>query len=637
MCGIVGYVSAHGAPPPRRQLVETAVSALTHRGPDGSGFYHTDCVSLGHTRLSIIDVADGFQPMSNEDRSVWTIYNGEIWNYRDVRRRLETVGHAFATKCDTEVIVHGYEEWGEDVVSHLDGMFAFAVWDDTRQRLLLGRDRMGKKPLYVRHSADGLAFGSDARSVLIAAGQSPRVATDRVAEFLFQRYVNAPYTMFAGVEKLPPATTLLYDRETSRSHAYWALQQDVADEIVTPEKLRALLRDAVQKRLMSDVPLGVFLSGGIDSAAVLGLMRELGREAVAAFTIGFEDPAFDERPAARASADLHGADWYSLAVGPDDFVDALPRLSWYRDEPMAEPSEIPLLLLSEFASEHVTVVLSGEGGDELFGGYPKYRAERLLALGSVAAAALRGAAKVKARTPSHRAFDRAVETMGIVDPLLRWASWFRSFDADEVRALIAGDGVTTDEALTRALAARLSAYSGLDHGRQMLVGDLLTYLPDNLLLRADKVTMAASLEGRMPLLDRTVVETIHKLPFGRRAGLRKSKSVLREAVDDLVPSGSLRQAKRGFPVPVGRLVTERRSLPQRLLLSDRCLERGLLRPDAVRRLVNESNHATARDLKLFTLCALELWLRTNVDDLRLAPPQALEELLDRDSEPIRAA
>jgi asparagine synthase (glutamine-hydrolysing) len=569
--------------------------------------------------------------MPNEDESVWTIYNGEIWNYRELRAELERAGHSFRSSCDTEVVVHGYEEWGDDVVSHLDGMYALALWDSRRNRLVLARDRLGKKPLYVHADHDGVAFGSDARSVLLAGRLTPRLEQDCVSAFLFQRYVNAPKTLFAGVEKLPPGTVLTYDGVEVEQRRYWTLA-DEPPEPLAPRRLRDLLRDAVEKRLMSDVPLGLFLSGGVDSAAVLGLMRELGVTDVAAFTIGFDDPVYDERPAAEATARFHGADWHSVVVGADDFADALPRLAWYRDEPIAEPSEVPLLLLSEFATHHVTVALSGEGGDELFGGYPKYRAERFLAPGGrVGAAALRALASARSRRPTHRVLERAVETMTIRDPRLRWASWFRSFSPHEVDALLSPQlrRPSSAEGYAEVLRAALSPYTHLDASRLMMLGDVVSYLPDNLLARADKVMMAASIEGRMPFLDKALVEAVHRVPAGRRAGLRTSKKILREAVVDLVPPSTLAQPKRGFPVPVSRLlVDDARRLPERLLLSERSLERGIFAADSLRRFVlDESDSGAAKDLKLFTLCAFELWQRVNIDELRLAPPESLDEVL----------
>ena len=631
MCGLCGMVAARGKPAPMRANVERAVRALRHRGPDGDG-YHTDGPSLfGHARLSIIDLERGDQPMPSEDGKVVTVYNGEIWNHLALRAELERAGHVFRSRADTEVLVHGWEEWGENLLERLDGMFAFALWDSRKGLLLLARDRTGKKPLYVAETAAGLAFGSDARSVLLIAGLEPELAADHVPELLFQRYVGAPRTLFRGVRRLEPGTYLLYDGERATERPYWRVEPDGVARL-DPGELRALLRDAAAKRLMSDVPLGVLLSGGIDSAAVLGLMREAGAGSVASFTIGFDDPFYNEREAARITAGRFGTDHHELVVGPDEFLDALPRLAWFRDEPIAEPSEIPLLLLAELAGRHVKVVLSGDGGDELFGGYPKYRADRLLrAGGPAAAAALRLAGRLAALRPSHRRIDRAVETAAIRDDVLRWSSWFRTFSPGELAGLVAPgleDAATADR-LTRPLRERMQPYADVDAGRRMLLGDLFTYLPDNMLLRADKVLMGASVEGRMPLLDVRIVDRAVRTPASQRSGLRRPKKVLREALDGLVPEEILRLPKRGFPVPVASLLLSRegRTL-ERLLLADRTLERGLLAPDGVRALVRGDRPTAARELKLFTLASLELFLRTNVDRVRLAPPESLEELLE---------
>jgi asparagine synthase (glutamine-hydrolysing) len=382
---------------------------------------------------------------------------------------------------------------------------------------------------------------------------------------------------------------------------------------------------------MSDVPLGVLLSGGVDSTAVAGLMHRAGARDFATFTIGFADPLYDERRLARLTAERLGTQHHELEVDPRRFADALPRLSWYRDEPIAEPSEVPLLLLAELAGRHVKVVLTGDGGDEIFGGYPKYRAERLLRRGGKPAAlALKAAGTIAARRPSHRQLARAVETVGIDDPLLRWASWFRTFSPQELGRLLAPDLRPSADALVEPLRALLAPYNGLDPTRKMLLGDFLTYLPDNMLLRGDKVLMAASLEGRMPLLDHRIIERVSNVPGSARAGLLSAKAVLRKAIEDVVPREILRQPKRGFPVPVARVLLDdpQRSL-ERLLLSQRTLDRGLYDADELRGLVAGSNgYGSDRELKLFTTAALELWLRTNVDGLRLGPPETLDELLE---------
>jgi asparagine synthase (glutamine-hydrolysing) len=629
MCGLVGIVSSRGGPAPSRDRIERATSALAHRGPDGPGFWFDEAAAFGHTRLSIIDLERGDQPMPNEDGSVLVFFNGEIWNHEELRPELERAGHVFRSRCDTEVLVHGYEEWGEELLPRLSGMFAFAIWDTRTRRLLLARDRVGKKPVYLAETANGLVFGSDARSVLLVSGLEPELDEERVPEYLFQRYVDAPRTLFRGIRKLRPGHLLIYDRERIHERAYWQLDP-TRPEPLEPEELRELVQDSVRRRLMSDVPLGVLLSGGVDSTAVAALMHRAGARDFATFTIGFADPLYDERPWAKLTAERLGTRHHELEVDPAGFAQALPRLAWYRDEPIAEPSEVPLLLLAELAGSHVKVVLSGDGGDEVFGGYPKYRAEQILRRGGKAAVfAFRAAGSIAARRPSHRRLARAMETVSIDDPLLRWASWFRSFSAPELDRLLVPELRPTPESLTEPLRELLAPYNALDPTRKMLVGDFLTYLPDNMLARGDKVLMAASLEGRMPLLDHRVIERVSNLPGSARAGLRQAKAILRKAVEDIVPPEILRQPKRGFPVPVARMLLDdpQRSL-ERLLLSDRTLDRGLYDRAELRALVSGSNgYGSERELKLFTAAALELWLRTNVDELRLRPPESLEELL----------
>lgn len=626
MCGIAGYVASRGAPNGDPSRVGRAVAALHHRGPDGEGVKEVGAAILGHTRLSIIDPANGEQPMENEDGQVLAVYNGEIWNYRDLRSQLERAGHRFRTGADTEVIVHGYEEWGEGLLDRIDGMYAFAIWSAREERLLLARDRIGKKPLFIGCDEHGLAFGSDARSVLFSAGRSPELATEHVAEFLFQRYVGAPRTLLRGVRKLEPGQLARYDREALRLENYWRLQPS-DDRPLEAAELRSLLRGAVERRLMSDVPLGVLLSGGIDSAAVLGLIDEVGGGPVSTFTIGFDDPLFDERPWARASAERFGADHHDIGVSAEDFVTALPRLAWARDEPIAEPSEVPLLLVAELAGRSVKVVLTGDGGDELFGGYPKYRAERLLGRGGEGMRMLmRAGGRALALRPSHRRLGRAVETLSIGDPVLRWASWFRSFSVEELDRLLEADLRPRAGKLEQPLRAHLQPYGNLDPVQQMMVGDFLTWLPDNMLMRGDKVLMAASVEGRTPLLDRRIVERVSSAPARDRLGLGSPKALLREALRDLVPEEVFDRPKRGFTVPVARFMAEDKTqLLQSLVGSDRCLERGLFAPDELRSWIDrESNAGGSGGLKLFTLASLELWMRMNVDQMSDSVPADVE-------------
>ena len=624
MCGLAGIAVRRGAAPPERGRIDAAIAALHHRGPDGSGSHLTDRIALAHTRLAIVDVEGGAQPLANEDGSVLTVYNGEIWNFPELRRELEHLGHRFRTHCDTEALVHGYEEWGDCLPERLNGMFAFAIWDERRGRLLLSRDRMGKKPLYVTETDGGLAFGSDLRSVALVTGQQPVLDRERVAEFLFQRYSGAPHTLVQGVEKLPPGHALTFDGERVERRAYWRPATDAAP--LEPNDLRELLRDSARRRLMSDVPLGVLLSGGVDSAVVLGLLREAGADGLASFTVGYDDPLYDERAVARRVAQLHGTEHHELVVGPHEFIAALSRLAWFRDEPIAEPSEVPLFLLAEHAARHVKVVLTGDGGDELFGGYPKYRAERLLGLptGLPALACRLGVAALGTR-PSHRRLGRAAETLRIRDQLVRWASWFRTFDPTEIRALLhpsLAQSAST-AALVEPLRTQLAPYAHVDPGRRMLLGDVLTYLPDNMLLRSDKVLMGASLEGRMPLLDHRIVERAVATPAAKRSSLRRPKALLRRATADLVPAEVASAPKRGFTVPVARFLLQNDSRPlQRLILSERSLDRGLFDPGVLKRLVG-GNGGRDEELKVFSLAALELWLRTNVDAVTPHPPETV--------------
>jgi asparagine synthase (glutamine-hydrolysing) len=622
MCGIAGFVSARGAAPPGSGALRAAVHALAHRGPDQSGVFEAPGVALGFTRLSIIDLPGGAQPMKNEDGSVVVVYNGEIWNYRELRDRLVRLGHRFASRSDTEVLVHGYEEWGTNLVDHLDGMFAFAIWDATARRLFLARDRFGKKPLYISRTGDGVVFGSDARSIHLITGRRPQIAAEHVGEYVFQRYLVSPRTLFAGVERLPPAHRATYDGNTLSVSRYWQLEVPEEPQPLAASVLRDLLVEATNRRLMSDVPIGVLLSGGVDSTAILALAKSAGVRDIATFTVGFDDPLYDERPRARVAAEHFASSHHEVCVSRADFLDAWSRLAWYRDEPIAEASEIPLLLLSEFAGRHVRVVLSGDGGDEIFGGYPKYRADALLRRGGRAAAlALRASLEIMDRRPTHRQLGRAADTVSIRDPLIRWVSWFRT--PGTVTDLLSQQGNAVPEVLAARIGHALEQFGHVDDGRRMLLADLVTYLPDNMLLRSDKVLMAGSLEGRMPLMDVQLVERATAASAGSRSALRSGKRILREAVEDLTPSELLDGPKRGFPVPIERfLVDDARDVVDGLLRSERFLSRDVFDPDRVRAAVARDSEHPLPDRALFVLASFELWARANVDDVSVRPKPA---------------
>jgi asparagine synthase (glutamine-hydrolysing) len=632
MCGICGIMVPPGAVLPDASVAATARGFLDSRGPDDRGEYRGDGIWFGHTRLSVIDLAGGHQPMAADGDRVVVVFNGEIWNFHDLRQELAARGYEFATRCDTEVLLHGYREWGAGLPERLDGMFAFAIWDAPAGELLLARDRMGEKPLFLAERNGALAFASDCRSAMALAGLRPEVDQEALPEFLLQRYVAAPRTLFKGVRKLPPGHLVLRSNHGETVRPYWSLdpsEGSLDNGPLTASGLREILERSVERRLMSDVPVGVFLSGGLDSAAVLAMAHQPAGS-LASFTIGFRDPRYDERPRARAAAEHFGTDHHEVEVVAEDFVDAVPRLAWHRDEPIAEPSEVPLLLLAESASGIVKVVLTGDAGDEVFGGYPKYRAERFLRrTGPLGRAALAVAGSAAALSGSHRQLDRAIETARMKDRTLRWMSWFRSFDAGEIGDLLASDPNAVGDHLMAEARSALAPYSDVDPDRQLLTLDLLRWLPDNMLARSDKVLMAASLEGRAPLVDRELIRAVSSSWARSSMANVRSKTALRDAVADSLPPSSLHGPKRGFTVPVAEFINMGPDRPlERIVLSERSLSRGLLDPDAIRRVAGEAEAGSNRPLKLFTLASLELWLRCHVDEVLARPPSELSQLTD---------
>ncbi len=617
MCGICGLLMPQGQALPDQELLDTVMRFIEDRGPDGQGEHRGDGIWFGHTRLSIIDRMGGHQPMESPGaKPVVVTFNGEIWNYRELQRTLTAHGHDFKTRCDTEVLLHGYREWGESLPEHLDGMFAFAIWDSTTGQLLLARDRFGEKPLFFAEHHGRFAFASDCRSVLKLLGLRPELDRERLPEFLLQRYVTAPNSLFKSIRKLAPGHLLMRSRTQEVLRPYWSVDPDpLQAHDLSDSELRGLLDRAVERRLMSDVPIGVFLSGGVDSAAVLAMAHAHGRS-LSSFTIGFKDPRYDERPLARAAAQHFGTNHHEVEMDPKSFGETMARLAGHRDEPIAEPSEIPLLLLADAAADKVKVVLTGDGGDEIFGGYPKYRAERLLRRAGVAGAVALalGASTVRLRG-SHRQLGRAIETARIADHMLRWISWFRSFSSTEIEGLLgSGNGASAIQRVVADARTAIAPYSDVDQDRQLLILDMLRWLPDNMLARTDKVLMVRSLEGRAPFVDRDLAMAVAHSWSGSRMDSVRGKSVLRDTVSNLLPSSSLRGPKRGFTVPMSNVfdADPGRRL-ERLVTSDTALDRGFLDADYVRRMAEASN-SRDNSLKLFTLASLELWHRCHIDE-----------------------
>jgi asparagine synthase (glutamine-hydrolysing) len=610
MCGIAGIVAARGATADREAL-ERMARALTHRGPDEQVVAPLGRAGFGFCRLSIIDVAGGSQPIVNEDGTARIVLNGEIYNHVELRRELEARGHRFRTRSDVEVALHGYEEWGDDVPARLRGMFALALWDERRQRLLLARDRLGKKPLVYFAGRDGFAFASELRA-LVEATFVPR-AVDRAAvdAYLTWQYVPAPLTAFAGVRKLRPGHVLVVEDGRLEERPYWRPRLE-PDESITEEdaaaEVRRLLADAVKVRLMSEVPLGAFLSGGVDSSAVVALMA--GHGPVRTFSVGFEEEGFSELPYARRVAERYGTTHTELVVEARA-AEVLPRIVEHYGEPFGDSSALPTWHLAEATAAHVTVALNGDGGDELFAGYDRYALQERTwrvqawpgarAVAGATAAAAAGVDRRAARYLRRLASDDAesyARGVSLFDPEEKQALY-----TEEMRRAVAGANV---------YAALRDAFDRPAHGDRLsraLYADTLTYLPDDLLVKVDIATMAHGLEGRSPLLDQHLVEFALRLPSRLKRRGARGKLVLKRAVADLVPREILERPKMGFGIPVSRwLRGELRPLLEETLFSGAARERGLLDPAAVRALADA--HASGRadhGPRLWLLLMLELW------------------------------
>ncbi len=595
---------------------------LAHRGPDDEGFYEDDDVGLAARRLKIIDLVGGHQPLTNEDRSCWLVFNGEIYNFLDLRHRLESKGHRFSSKTDGETILHLYEEEGDDCLGHLEGMFAFALWDRPRRRLLLARDHLGIKPLYYRLDGGGLAFASELKALLLDPACPREVDLEALALYLTFLYIPSPVTIFRGIRKLPPGHALVFEEGRATVRAYWDLsfpRARLGDRREAAAQVLAALKDSVRRHLIADVPLGVFLSSGMDSSTVVALMRDVTAGPIKTLTLDFEESSFSEAAAARVVAQAFGTEHREFVVRPD-VAELLPRLVWHLDEPLGDSSLIVTYLVSELARREVTVALSGIGGDELFFGYPRYVGAKLARYYQTLPMALRRAMGGLARripdsgrsdNPSGR-IRRFLEA-GPLPQAERYLSWV-SFLAPEVVAELLQGGAPAIDA--RALhLAHLNRCHAADLSDELLYLDLKTYLPDDLLMLGDKMSMASSLELRVPFCDRRLVEGVARLaPTVRASGLRL-KPLLREIMAPLLPSQVLRRPKRGFSVPLTQWFRgPLRSLAQDLLSESRLGAGGVLNPQPVGRLL-EAHLAGSRsyDDQLFALMVFQLWQAAYLD------------------------
>lgn len=642
MCGICGIFDAQGALHAGEPLVRQMAATLAHRGPDNDGFHESAHCVLGHRRLRILDLSPlGHQPMTSEDGSLWVSFNGEIYNYLDLRPELINRGHHFRSQSDTEVILHLYEDEGEDCLRQLNGMFAIALWDQRRRRLLLARDRFGKKPLYYYTDGRRLLFGSELKAILADPSVPRELDPQALAEYLSLGYIPCPRTIFRGISKLPPASWLSVEIDPSGTgvrlrgpERYWTLRYR-PDAALTEEdcvsEIRRLARDATRIRLYSDVPLGAFLSGGLDSSGVVAMMAELSSKPVETFSIGFDQASHDELRYAEIVARRFGTHHHTLRCAPDA-LEALPTLVHHFDEPFADDSALPTYYVSKIAREHVTVALSGDGGDEVFAGYERYAEamRREHAAAWLPGPLIRGVFRMLAELcpPNQRGWGilhrHGLESIDAYHAdMCAFLPRAKAALADPRGALApAASSVAADPVFQRL--RRLAAEAGAgDLLSQMQYSDQMLYLPDDILVKVDRASMVVALEARAPLLDYRLAEFMATVPAALRYRDRTKKYLFKRAMKDILPSEILERSKMGFGVPLVHWFREESAgFAREVLLSSSARQRGLFRPQEVEHIL-DCHAAGRRDLsqKIWTLLFFELWCRTWLDRAPAVMPE----------------
>ena len=616
MCGICGIVNFDRSRLVDPELIERMTTVLVHRGPDDDGYFVEANAGFGHRRLSIIDLGGGKQPIFNEDQSILIVFNGEIYNYADLTTELTQFGHQFKSRSDTEAIVHAYEQYGDACVDHLRGMFAFAIWDRPRKRLLVARDRLGIKPLYFYQCDGFLAFASEIKSLLQIPAVSRVVNPDALESYLTLRYVPGPQTMFKGISKLQPGHLLVMDDRGVRIRKYWDLEYRTGEAISAEDYLgrfEELLEESVKLRLVAEVPLGVFLSGGLDSSAILAVMSKLrGRERIKTFSVGYDVPKAQEESVnefeyARLAAKAFGAEHHEFKLTAEDFRDSLTDLAWYLDEPLANDSCIPLYFIARLARKHITVVLSGEGADEILAGYGIYK--RMLAIDAAYE-------RFPRLTPW---VARKLTSMFPGQTSQRYAHWASVPMEQRYRGVSMG----MPAALREQLLGRQCGETAVDVVfrscfetvpkkdvlNRMLYADAKIWLPDDLLLKADKMTMANGLELRVPFLDHKLVEYAATLPAGAKLKGSTGKYLLREAMKNVLPKRIINRSKKGFPVPTESWLRGdlKDFVHDKLLASDAAC-RGYMDSRVIEKIVSAHEQGTEnRRQEIWTLLVFELW------------------------------
>jgi asparagine synthase (glutamine-hydrolysing) len=629
MCGIAGFVDADRTARPDLNLVHRMCEVIRHRGPDDEGIHVEPGVGLGMRRLSIIDLAGGHQPIHNETARIWVVFNGEIYNYLELRAELEAEGHCFSTSSDTETIVHGYEQWGADVFRRLRGMFGIALWDQDTRTLLLGRDRAGQKPLHYAERGGRLFFASEIKSLLAAAAVEPRLDVGALDHFLAFLYTPRDASIFAGVHKLPPGHYLTWRDGRVDVRQYWRIAADepfTGSEEDAVAALGEVLQDAVRSHMISDVPLGAFLSGGVDSSAVVGMMARATPSGgpVKTFSIGFDDPDYDELEHARTVAAHFGTDHHEFVVRPDG-LSILDALIAHFDEPFADSSAIPTWYVSEMARRHVTVVLSGDGGDELFGGYDRYLPHpRVAAFDRLAVPGARAAAALAWPLLPHGTRGKNFLRHVAKDWSGRYLDSIAFFHADERAALYSAD-VRTAAGLDaeRRLARHFDRFAALPNDSRMMRFDFETYLPEDVLTKVDRMSMAHSIESRVPLLDNRVIDFAASLPARFKIKGGRRKHVLKDTLKTMLPEAILSRRKQGFGVPLGTWFRGGlTSLFSDILDTPRTRQRGYFDAAFVGRLLREHlDGERDHTLRLWQLLVFELWHRQYLD-ARVSAPAA---------------
>src|SRR4051812_16641432 len=592
MCGIAGTLNRDG--PIEPELVERMSETLAHRGPDSRGLFADDGVAIGVARLAVIDVDGGDQPIASEDGAVVVVCNGEIYNYRELRDELEARGHRFSTRSDTEVIAHLYEELGDACVERLRGMFAFALWDRRSRRLLLARDRTGKKPLFYAQRGGRLWFASEPRAILLDEAVPRDVDHAAIDLYLHYQSVPAPLSAFAALRKLPPAHALTWQDGRMEIRRYWKLsyrdREPVPSGEEACERIRAVLLEATALRLRSDVPVGAFLSGGVDSSAIVAAMSRLGGEPAKTFSVGFDVDAYDETAYARMVSERYATDHHELILD-DTAFGQLPRMVWHYGEPFADSSAVATFALSELASRHVTVALNGDGGDESFGGYARHA--RPLPTAPME--------RHHAERRAHRYFGEA-ERADIYAP-----EFADSVAANDWRAPVEEPYFACDSE---------------DPCERVLAVDTEMYLPDDLMVKMDIATMAHSLEARSPFCDHELMELAAGLPMGLKVDENEPKALLKRAVRPWLPDGAIDRPKVGFAIPMEEWL--RRGVVAEVILDPRALDRGLFRRDRVETLVAEEREGRGdHGYRIWSLLMLELWFQTYVDRTGIETPLEL--------------